>query len=281
MRYGNSSLSFFGDLITSPERPYTSVFKTSDGRVHIRSGRAHSINKGDEFSVTPLIESPRASSHLPALKIVMKAEVVRSFESELVVADSKNTNQATIQTGWKAKPISSKARTVRVRVTENINNERRWQAAAHYSRYLYITTEPENEPCFFQVITNDKNEYEVVDALSEEISGLPKVPVTSSDAIGKMVTVLDHLATFIFFERIENRLPSESFQKLFSIRHLCDSGQDGSFVVMDGSIWGFTIENVSEHPLYLAVYDFTPAWEIVNLVSNTGGDGYLVVPDYR
>ncbi|KAM0542565.1 hypothetical protein ACHAPJ_012736 [Fusarium lateritium] len=57
-----------------------------------------------------------------------------------------------------------------------------------------------------------------------------------------------------------------------------DPTTDGVFEVSDGSIFELTIENHADQSLYVAIFGFDPCWGVENLVVQSGGDDYALVP---
>ncbi|RYP20118.1 hypothetical protein DL765_002960 [Monosporascus sp. GIB2] len=154
-----------------------------------------------------------------------------------------------------------------------------YEEAAKQQRFLHLSTENETtEPCIFNVALNEHREYEILDGSHERVIGLPTIPLDMPGALNAVMDVLQHLASFKYFEGIENRAPSSSFEASFSLLPLCDMGEAGSFDVKHGKIWGFTVQNFGDKPLYMAISNFTPSWQIINLVSGSGGGDFLVVP---
>jgi len=47
--------------------------------------------------------------------------------------------------------------------------------------------------------------------------------------------------------------------------------------IRHGDVWRFVLENRSDSPLYLAVFDMTPSWEVSNLLSSAGDNSFRVV----
>jgi hypothetical protein len=152
-----------------------------------------------------------------------------------------------------------------------------WEEAAQQQRFLHLCTENGTGPCIFNVILNEHNEYEVLDGSLERIVSLPTIPLDTPGASSSAMDVLQHLATYKYFEGVENRTPSPSFESLFSLLPLSGTGASGTFDIKHSGTWGFTVENFSDKPLYLAIFNFTPSWQVVNLVSHSGGGPVLVV----
>lgn len=277
MRYGNSSLSFFGDLVTCPHIPFESVYKKADGSLHLRVGQIHGVCEGDEYAVYPF-ETPERAEQLEIEPTMMRVGTVGCFESELV--ENEQTSVATrIETGWKARLVTRlSSRKMGVKVLGSINDKQFWIEAAKGRRFLRILTSEENAciPDFHIALRSGA--FEVLDALQEEIVNLPKIQVNDNEAIRAVMEIVEHLATFKYFEGIENRQPSPNFEASFSILPQRDTEASGEFIVRHGDIWGFTAQNWSDQPLYVSIFNFNSSWGVSNLVSDSGGDSYDVLP---
>lgn len=277
MRYGNTKLSFFGNPIITPDIAFISVYRTDDGRLCLRAGQLHGVYKGDEFAAYPFEMPDHVAEEKDKAPIMVKVNTARCFESDLEEIDPTSTARQ-ISTGWKAKLTTSLSpRRIRVGLLASVDRKTQWNKVSKHSGFLDLCTEHENkEPYFFNVTVN-KHEYEVVDALHKKVVGLPTVSLDSNGAVSAVVEVLQHIATFKYFEGVENRLPNTSFEASFSLIPNCATEASGNFDIKHGSTWGFAVQNTSIEPLYMAIFNFTPSWEIVNLVSSSGGDTYKVI----
>ena len=103
---------------------------------------------------------------------------------------------------------------------------------------------------------------------------MPAIRLDYIRAMKVLMNVLQHLAIFKFFEGLENRLPKTFFHRFFSLTSNFATEASGTFEVNHGRNWGFIIENSSDKPLYMAIFNLSPFWRIVNLVSVSGGDNY-------
>ncbi|KAI2616351.1 caspase domain-containing protein [Hypoxylon sp. NC1633] len=277
MNYGNMNRSIFGNLITTPESPFISAYMgRGDGTfLHLRAGKAHGICEGDEFAVSPFRPGLEQACKL------LKVQTVRDFESDLINLDPRSDIGVVVAEGWKARLVNRVSlRRIRVRISPgaHISTHSQWKDAAKGLPFLHLSQEDDNSACIFNVLINEQNNYHIVDALHDEIAGLPTIPADSPSAMTNVLDILHHLATFKYFEGVENRLPDLSFQNSFSLQPYSDPKASGAFQVEDGGKWGFTIKNTTKDPLYIALFNFTQPWEISNMVSSTGGDSYLVVP---
>jgi len=269
-------------LITTPDTSFISVYKTENGRLRLRAGKVHGVDTGDEFALCPFDVLERTPNQTKEEPMILRVETVRSLESDLVeISPTPSTKQIT--TVWKARLMTSVAtRRIRVRLAANIDTPKKWKEAAERLRFLQLCVgDEEGEPCVFNVVINRRNEYEIADALHKGVVGLPAIRLDSTRAMEVLMDVLQHLATFKFFEGLENRLPKTSFHRSFSLTPNFATEASGTFEVNHGRNWEFTIENSSDKPLYMTIFNLSSSWSIVNLVSVSGGDDYLVVPSKR
>lgn len=278
MRYGNTKLLFFGNPIVTPDIAFISVYRTDNGRLYLRAGQVHGVYKGDEFAAYPFEMPEYVAEEMDEAPIMVKVDTARCLESDLVEINATSTARQ-ISTGWKAKLITSLSpRRIRVGLLASVDRTTQWNEVAKHLHFLDLCTEHEDEePCIFNVSVNN-HEYEVVDALHDKVVGLPTISLDSDGAITAVMDVLQHLAIFKYFEGVENRLPNTTFEASFSLIPNCATGASGNFDIKHGSTWGFAVKNTSNEPLYMAIFNFTPSWEIVNLISSSGGDTYQVIP---
>ncbi|KAI4860963.1 caspase domain-containing protein [Hypoxylon rubiginosum] len=277
MCYGNRNYSFYGNLLAKPEAAQISTYRMCGGSLRLRAGHAHGICKGDEFSVYPL-EVPEPA---PALSekplMICLAENVHAFESDLIEIDSKEA-AGQIPTNLMAKLLRSRSpRGTRVQLARNIGNRHEWKDAARDLHYLFLSIEDTDRPSDFNVIVSGCGEYQVVGALHNKITRLPTVPMNSERAIKKVLYILQHLATYRYFEGIDNQHPRSSLQDSFSLTPHPLAGEDGIYNITHGDAWQFTVENTSNQTLYITVFDFYPSWKIGNVALQSGGNDYFEV----
>ncbi|KAK4457495.1 caspase domain-containing protein [Cladorrhinum samala] len=278
MRYGNKSFSFFGKLVVAPAERFTPVYRTESGHLCLRAGEAHGVHKGDEYVVYPFNTPEDVASRVSGVSVLVRVETVRCLTSDVVGVEALAVNQ--VQTGWKAKLVTQLSPwKTSVRLTASAFSQLQWTEAAKQQRFLHICVGGDDtKACLFYVKLNENNDkFEIQDGLLKKIASLPEIPLTMSGASDRVMDVLRHMATFKFFEGIENRMPNLSFRSSFDLDSIDRAGASGVFDVRHGDTWGFRIENRGARPLYLAIFNFTPTWRIANLVSEAGGGDAVVV----
>lgn len=279
MRYGNKNFSFFGKLSVASNTGFASVYRTDDGRLCLSAGEAHGVHKGDEYAVYPFDTPEDVDSRASRASVMAKVDTVRCLTSDLMGVGELASPVDQIRTGWKAKPVTHfSPRKTSVRLMASGGCQVFREEAAKQWRFLRLCTENHaTEPCIFNVTLNEHNEYEILDGSLERIVSLPTIRLDTPGASGRVMDVLQHLATFKYFEGVDNRTPSPSFAGSFCVLPTKPAGGSGVFNVKHGDEWSFTAENFGDCPLYLAIFNFTPSWKIVDLVSQSGEGDFRVI----
>ncbi|KAK0717750.1 caspase domain-containing protein [Lasiosphaeria miniovina] len=276
MRYGKQNLSFFGGLCIAPSVGFTSVYRADGARLCLSAGEAHGVHQGDEYLAYPF-DTPEDGTG--GASVLLRVETVHCLTSDVVGVEETTAAAAQIRTGWKARPMTQlSSRKTRVRLMASAASQLQRTEAVKQQRFLHLCTEGEDtEPCIFHVAVNEHNEYEILDGSLERIASLPAISLDIPGASNHVMDTLQHIATFKFFEGIENQIPNASFENSFTLSPLDGAEASSIFKVKHGDTWGFRVENRGDRPLYLAIFDFTPSWQITNLVSQASDGTTLVV----
>lgn len=155
---------------------------------------------------------------------------------------------------------------------------------------------PTENSCAYNVLVNEQDEYEVVDALGEAVFPIPNVPCNSERASSTVRRVLQHMANFKYFERIENRTPNPDLIASLTIEVENPSGDLNEVRIVHGKDATFILKNEGEEQLYVGIFDLRSSWEVKALTPESGfeilrgrtekGDGILrkplkmTVPDF-
>lgn len=123
-----------------------------------------------------------------------------------------------------------------------------------------------DRPFLFNVTRNERNEYEILNGSCQRIISLPTMPLHKTGAWDCVKKVLEHLATFKYFEGMENRSPSAFFENPFAY-YLSDAVGNkmeatGFLDVKHESELSLKFQNSSDRPLYLAIFDLGPSWQV-------------------
>lgn len=280
MLYGNRGFSFFGNFTNYPHLSMVSMYRSlEDGSLILRAGQVHGVHEGDEYALS-LFESPE---NLPATNpqaIRGKVCLVDCIISRIETLNPQDMMKIKKGSVWKATLVTSiSPRRIHIQLNHDVPDRDELVRAAKSSNFLVLSETREmnqDGSPVFQVIMNAQNVLEILDATCEPIHNFVSVSGTRSNYM-TLLNMLDHISRFKFFERIENQLPSQSFESSFRLSTVHTSGEDGFYAVEHGKELVLVFENLTNHPLYLTLFIFTEFWEVRNLVSERGEDTCLLV----
>ncbi|KAF5602530.1 hypothetical protein FPCIR_1871 [Fusarium pseudocircinatum] len=284
MRYGNTQLSFFGTLLGQVSLTALPVCKIEGSRIFIKAGQIHGISVGDEFTVQSSLSA--TSGRIYRSRTKYRVANVWAFESELTAAQDQRTSTPAFPFSMRdlgtlnATQLSAVS-SQRIKVwlpAELLQNAKLEDKPKALEYYETVTGKDERALCMFELTINKLNKYEIVGEAQDNMLQLPTLDVSLDDALAKMLETLQHIATFKYFEGLASLLPSTDLRAKYTLKPILDSTKSGIFEVLDGGKFGFTIENHADHPLYMAVFDFAPSWDVNNLISASGGGDYVLVP---
>ncbi|KAJ0130256.1 putative 4-hydroxy-2-oxoglutarate aldolase [Fusarium oxysporum f. sp. albedinis] len=280
MRYGNKDMSFFGHLGARSDMAYVRIYyRAEDQRLCLDAGLAHGVHPNDEYAVYPL-GSEDATSRSDIL-VTVRVENVGPLTSEVATTGQERAIQGHVDC-WIAKPLTTfPRRKISVRLAASahkFHSHIQQTRDSDGQRWLRLCTNDEQEACMFNLAVNDRQEYEILDGTLQRIRSLPTVPIGTPDAEYHVSGMLQHLAEFKYIEGIENQLPNSSFEASFSLLSSADGNVPDTSAVHDvehGGIWRLALENHSDSPLYIAIFNFTPSWKI--LLSTAGDNAFRVM----
>ncbi|KAI2780303.1 caspase domain-containing protein [Daldinia loculata] len=276
IRYGNRNLSFFGRPVTEPNVPIIHAY-FSEGNLYLDAGEAHGVHPGDQYALYPLDSTEDVTSQPEDTSIIAQVGTVNALVSTLELS----TTLQKVQAGWKAKLVTSVLhRATPIRLLSSVSSQiQRNEALKH--QYMHICApDDDTQACMFNVSLNDQKEFEILNGSLQKIHNLPTIPLSTQGAEHKLMNILEHIAQFKYAEAIGNKKPSSSFEGSFSLYSYVGRSEKSSSSVLEvqhGTNWHLVIENRSQAPLYLAIFDFTPSWKIENILSAAGDGGFLVI----
>jgi hypothetical protein len=282
MLYGKRRFSFFGDFPADSNLPIVSMHRNADDcYLILNSGQAHGVHELDEYALYPFDtpEDPEIMTSQIAIKA--KVERVDCLTSKLATVELQDIERIRKGSAWKATLLTSfSPRKICIHLLPGVPERDKLVEATKAHLFLILSREldaKETHSPVFQVHFNAEQRYEVQDPTSKQVFNLPSLPYNSDGNHAALLDMLGHLAKFKYFEGIENRMPSLSFESSFNLSCDHDPGGDGFYRVKDGQSITLKFENLTGGPKYLAIFVFTQAWEIRNLVSEAGEDACLQI----
>ena len=282
MHYGRKDLSLFGKLPSEADTRRVTVLRSNGNKLlRLDAGLAHMVYKGDEYAIYPLAPPRNGTNSSTQALFHAKVENVRDLTSDLVEVNGTST---TVQSDkrYRAEPLTHLTPwKILVRLKIDDGNRAPWVEATNGKPFIeLVIEEQEGQPCLFTVSLTEDDEYQVLDSSGSRIVSLPRIPCKKIGAIGQVVSILEHVATFKEVEGLENRIPQLSFGQLFAI-HLEGGGEindaGGTLVVEDDETVTLVVENFGDSPLYLTILNLGPSWQIDDILAGEGGEGFKVV----
>jgi hypothetical protein len=281
MLYGNRGFSFFGDFTVYPQVSIVSGHRSiEESYLILHAGEVHGVHQGDEYALN-LSELPENPTPMDCQTIQGKICMVDCVVSRIVTVEPMDIEKIKKGSVWNATLVTSVSpRKIHIQLDSNVPGRDGLIQAAKTSSFLVLsgTREiKEDGSPVFQVILNAQNAIEMQDHTCKKIHNFGPISDVRDGNHTVLLNILDHVAKFKFFEGIENRLPNPSFESSFRLSTDHRPGKDGFYAVEHEKELVLLFENLTDHPLYLAVFIFTEFWEVRNLVSERGEDTCLPV----
>ncbi|KAH8689814.1 caspase domain-containing protein [Talaromyces proteolyticus] len=279
--YGNKNLSFFGQLTSNMDPTSIPVFRTDVG-LCLKAGQAHGISNGSRYTLHPFtLSRDDKNEGVNNVSVVATVSAVRGLTSDLDL--EKMNNQPLPQhigTGWTARPVTQfSIRKIPIRLPPDDADTMVFRDRCERSLDIH-TDNAVGIPVLFNVSINGQNEFEIQNEYYERIMSLPTIPTYQVGAWDSLKCVLEHLTRFKQIQGLENEVPMPSFTSSFQVQvtsSFSDADADsltGTVTVLDNGILQLTVQNNSEHCLYVHVYDMGPSWQVENLMRAE----YLTLP---
>jgi hypothetical protein len=282
MLYGKSGFSFFRDFNDDSSLTIVSAHRNvDDGCLILNAGLAHGVHQADEYALYPFDtpEDPGVMTSHQALK--SKVDLVHGVNSNLVTVDPQDLEKIKKGSAWKATLLMSfSSRKTKIRLLPPVPERHKLVEAANNHPFLILSAgseEIKTQAPVFQVDVNNEHIYEVQDATFKKVFNLPSIACTPDGNHNAMLNMLGHIAKFKFFEGIENCMSSGVFDKSFRLYCKDIPGEDGFYEVEHGKSITLKFENLSSRTLYLAIFIFTPLWDITNMVFAKGEGTCLAI----
>ncbi|KAK4176440.1 hypothetical protein QBC36DRAFT_329259 [Triangularia setosa] len=284
MLFGNKDHHLFGVTAaanTLGAASLISVYRENQsGRLILDAGQAHGVHQDDVYALYPSHAEVRRKPSPATATTTAKVIAVDSLTSELQPTNSRAENHAIIQPGtpWKADLLTSLSpQKIFIHTAPEILSSLSTHVLPPYLDFS------STEPPLFLVTAPTPTTFTITPTSSTSSSYLFGPPTTILTTATTLLPTLDHLSRYKFFERLDNRTPSPTFESSFSLeadprRHPAP-GPDGVYEVAHGTdfVLRMTNRSVNGNPCHVALFLLSPVWEVRNLVAAEGGDATLIV----
>jgi hypothetical protein len=105
MFFGNKDLSFFGQLQLEVDISLLPVFRNQVGKLFLRAGTAHGIDKGSDYALYPSTAVEELLDLSKEPYVFARAAGLNSLTSELKGEEDRPL-PTYIELGWKVRPLT-------------------------------------------------------------------------------------------------------------------------------------------------------------------------------
>ncbi|HEX5735309.1 MAG TPA: caspase family protein [Blastocatellia bacterium] len=292
---GEGNRLVFGSEEVKPQHGVTVMqYDSRKKTVLLNAGQAQGVRKGAQFAVYSL----DAKSLTGTDDRVALAEVTEIGASE---------SRATITSKLGTKPIQQGAQAVlfdpgmvrlrrSVRVLKRDDLPKKVEQAKALesietilgkgaSGFLQIAAE--KEPADYQVVVNEKSEYEIWDPAGEPIKNLrPALKVKDAESASRVVSRLEHLAKYRNVQELDNRDPMSPLARKLVVELIGRQADfdpadepdpqpfksEGNTPVLNEGEWTFLrVCNNSSEVLNVTVMDLGPDWSVSQIYPSGAG----------
>jgi hypothetical protein len=286
MCYGRKDVPFFGDLKQKSIKNNIVVLKEKC-RFIIDVGYAHGVCKGDEFALSPFPTSEeKAQAELPNKSPEIRAKTVEVRGTTSLLKLLENLDSSLVnESRWFAKRVSLTAWQCRVRLSAASSTVAdNFYSAMANKRFIVLMTEDEEDSGHsLEVEEIEDEKCRILDAKGDPVPNLPSLPFSSKNrSVAKLTNVLQHLAMYEYVRAIANESPIDSFETSFTVyltsdtQKRYDAGQTLEIRAEEPLM--LTIVNHGTTPLYIAMFDLGPQWQITNIFAIHGEDFQVLAP---
>ncbi|KAF4986488.1 hypothetical protein FDECE_15930 [Fusarium decemcellulare] len=275
--YGKTGLSFFNE-VTKKETPLC-AYSNDKHELILNSGEIHGVHIDDEYELRSSYASTAASG-VSQNAIVTSVNDVNSI---LRMVDYKY--QFTDIEIWDATMLTTLSpHRTRIMVDHQIPNAIDILDSSKGIPFLDLVLQAEGgcsshrpqESSTFYVELQEDFTYRVSDATSNKVANFPSI---NQHAVQALVKNLSHIATYKFYQRIENLNPEPNFSQSFSMTLLGHTpGADGIYRINQKEGFKFQFKNLSKGFRYVAILAFDCFWEISSCIPAKGNSYCLDIP---
>ena len=243
---------------------YVYVSDIEGGRVSLNVGLVHRVCKGDKYAAYPFEFADHESSNHASAPTQLQVTAVRAFTCDARVI--KSPENQPIRKGWKARLLESSAQPIQLIFKKEVRMDE-LQKTIKNGRYPGLLTASDNDglPCYYVHKSRDQ-EYEILDGQENLARNVPKIPCRSSNAIQRVVGIIEHIAQFEHTKSLKNPNATSSFRRIVQLKLEVKHGkrlqEDDQNEIRHNDTLKVTLGNCGDGPLYLWMLGVNDSWEI-------------------
>jgi len=294
---GEGNRLVFGSEQVQPQRGVTVMqYDSRKKSIMLNAGQAHGVRKGAQFAVYA-IDAKRLTG---ADDRVALAEVTEVGASESWAKITNKLGTKAIQQGAQAVLLDPGMvrlrRSVRLLKQDDLPKKidqakalKSIEAILAKGESGFIQIAADKEPADYQVVVNEKSEYEIWDPAGQPIRNLrPALKIKDADSASRVVSRLEHLAKYRNVQELDNRDPMSPLARKLVVELIGKQAEfdpadepepqpfksEGNTPVLKEGEWTFLrVRNDSSEVLNVTVMDLQPDWGISQIYPS--GSGYF------
>jgi hypothetical protein len=279
--YGKTGLSFFNEV--TRKETSRSAYSNDKHELILDAGEIHGVHVDDEYTLKEWYRAKTAANRISRTAVVTS---VNDVNSTLRMID--DTYQFADNDIWEAKMLTTLSpHQTRMSIDKRVPNATAILSSSKGIPFLDLVLQGEGVPnsdvlrssSIFYVNLAEDGAYRVTDSTANKLANFPTINASDKNAVQILVHCLGHIATYRFYQRIENLNPDPDFSQSFSLEILGSAPDaDGMYRIDQKDGFRFKFKNLSNHSRYLAILAFDSFWEISSLFAAKGNSYCLEVP---
>ncbi|KAF5579850.1 hypothetical protein FPCIR_10915 [Fusarium pseudocircinatum] len=276
--YGKTGLSFFNEV--TRKETSRSAYSNDKHELILDAGEIHGVHVDDEYALKEWYRAKTAANRISQTAVVTSVNDVTSILKMVDDAYQFADNDiwdATMNT------TLSPHRT-RMTIDKRVPSATAIMSSSQGIPFLDLVLQGDGVPnlqtsSIFYVSLAEEGNYKITDFTANKLANFPAINASDKNAVQILVKRLSHIATYRFYQRIENLNPDHDFSQSFSLAILGPSPDpDGIYKIDQKDGFRFKFKNLSNHSRYLAILAFDSFWEISSLFAAKGNSYCLEVP---
>ncbi|KAF5564886.1 hypothetical protein FNAPI_1964 [Fusarium napiforme] len=279
--YGKTGLSFFNEV--TRKETLRSAYSNDKHELMLDAGEIHGVHVDDEYALKEWYHAKTAANRISRTAVVTS---VNDVNSTLRMID--DTYQIADNDIWEATMLTTLSpHRTRMTIDKRVFNATAILSSSKGIPFLDLVLQGDGvsysdilqTSSIFYVNLAENGTYRITDSTTNELANFPSINASDKNAVQILVKRLSHIATYRFYQRIENLNPDPDFSPSFSLEILGSAPDaDGMYRIDQKDGFLFKFKNLSNHSRYLAILAFDSFWEISSLFAAKGNSYCLEVP---
>ncbi|KAF5567565.1 hypothetical protein FPHYL_3187 [Fusarium phyllophilum] len=276
--YGKTGLSFFNEA--TKKETSRSAYSNDKHELILDAGEIHGVHVDDEYALKEWYRATSTANRISQTAVVTSVNDVNSILNMI-----DDTYEFADNDIWDAAMLTTLSpHRTRITIDKRVPNTTVILNSSKGIPFLDLALQGDGVPSsdilqtssIFYVNLAEDGTYEITDSTANKLANFPSINASDRNAAQILVKRLSHIATYRFYQRIENLNPDQGFCQSFTLEILGPSPDaDGIYRIDQKDGFRFKFKNLSSHSRYLAILAFDSFWEVSSLFA-AKGDSYCL-----